>query len=134
MSAWLPVEGDRVKTLERFIVAVWAPKCGWDGFRACGEHASCEEARQLFPRQKPGERFLIRDRAHRGDEALWWKPDAAGYTVDVDRAGRYRDRPATFSEKRHEWVPESRALALAGRFVRVDDLQHALDGGARDGA
>lgn len=35
------------------------------------------------------ERFLIWARDARGDAALFWGPDRAGYTTNVDKAGRY---------------------------------------------
>ena len=69
--------------------------------------------------------FLIRDRRTNANEALWWKPEAAGYTINIDRAGRYAKKPQQFSDDAHEWVPEHVALAAASRFVLMDDLIQA---------
>jgi hypothetical protein len=69
--------------------------------------------------------FLIRDRESNGDFALWWKPEGAGYTIHLDRAGRYATKPLQFEAEKHEWVPESLALEAARQFVVMDDLQAA---------
>lgn len=43
-------------------------------------------------------RWLLYSVSHSKEFALWWKPDARGYTTNLEDAGRYTEADA----KRHE--------------------------------
>lgn len=58
-------------------------------------------------------RWLIYSIAHSGEFALWWKPDARGYTTNLEEAGRYTESDA----KGHE--------AGAQGFVRAVSPEEA---------
>jgi len=66
---------------------------------------------------------LIRSRGNGGDHALWWRPNGAGYTDNVDAAGRYDEKPAQFMDEHHEWVEEEHALAASYRVASMWKLQ-----------
>lgn len=59
------------------------------------------------------------------DTALWWRPNGAGYTSNVDEAGRFDEAKARGIEKirgeEKAW-PESEVLALAHRVVATRAL------------
>lgn len=40
---------------------------------------------------KEREYYILSLKWTRGDEATWWNPDNAGYTIVLDRAGRYAE-------------------------------------------
>lgn len=75
-----------------------------------------------------GSRYLILNKTDKAsDYALWWKPNAAGYTCDLDRAGRYTREeyeaavPADARSK-HVLVDERDAESVVRRVVRVSDM------------
>lgn len=69
--------------------------------------------------------FLIQTIDTRSDIALWWRPNGAGYTSNLDEAGRFDERRARGQEKVREedkaW-PEDQVLPVAHRVVRTDRL------------
>lgn len=71
-----------------------------------------------------GKMYLIQDlRDCVGNCASWWRPNAQGYTCNLDEAGRYTEAEATRITEHnphHDLVPEEIALAAAVRHVRVD--------------
>lgn len=65
------------------------------------------------------------------DEAMWWRHNRAGYTLDLDRAGRYTEEEwlkAVPSDKRktNVLVPVEDVEAVAHRVVDRDDAAKVL--------
>lgn len=68
----------------------------------------------------------LAERGH-GDVLLFWKPDAAGYTTDVDRAGRYTAAEAC----RCECDGKAKAVPCREVETRAMRVVSAPDGPAR---
>jgi hypothetical protein len=101
----------------------------------CGVLLTVEKARELayailnataVDLAKGGEgHYLIRYKGYCGDACLWWCPNGAGYTTNIDLAGRFTKERAMSQERCREIdqaVPESVALAAVTRHVMADAL------------
>jgi hypothetical protein len=77
--------------------------------------------------------FLIHSKYHqRGDDAVWWGPDRAGYTSRVESAGRYTRKEAidiVRDGERNEAFSEKEVLALTHLAVDVGELAGLRTGG-----
>ncbi len=78
-----------------------------------------------------GNEWLIRDARNNPDGALlWWGPNRAGYTTDLDAAGRYSEdeaRKQAVSRVTDHSVPLSRALAAAVTATTVPATLATVD-------
>lgn len=81
-------------------------------------------------------KYLIQCIGACGNEALWWRPEGAGYTTNVDEAGRFTEERAKAQEKVRDldraW-PEDTILAVSHRSVNVGKLLALSKGGRGDG-
>jgi len=75
-----------------------------------------------------GKRFYILDtRQIVGNCALWWCPNGAGYTTQLEEAGLFSEADAKSHRETDVAVPEEMAKACSVTHVRVDRLRGALD-------
>lgn len=69
--------------------------------------------------------YLIQYIGACGNEALWWRPKGAGYTTNVDEAGRFTEKRAKGQERvrglDRAW-PEDEVLAMSHRSVDIHKL------------
>lgn len=76
------------------------------------------------------EKFLIQYIGACGNEALWWRPEGAGYTTNVDEAGRFTEKRAKGQQRERDldraW-PENVVLRLSHRSVNVGRLTQEED-------
>lgn len=76
-------------------------------------------------------KYLIQYIGACGNEALWWRPEGAGYTTNVDEAGRFTEKRAKGQERVRDmdraW-PEDDVLALSHRSVDVGKLMPETKG------
>lgn len=58
------------------------------------------------------------------DMALWWAPNCKGYTIDVNKAGRYGKREAEeiCKYKQATMIPVSEAKAMVRQLVIFGDI------------
>lgn len=74
--------------------------------------------------------MIINEQHSRGDcGILFWRPNEAGYTYDVDRAGRYTLEQARqiHSEQHGTFaVPEAEIISRVKRVVDSDHLSEIL--------
>lgn len=77
-----------------------------------------------FEPADPAEKFFILDtRQIVGNCAMFWRPDGAGYTCDINEAGLY---DKTRSDRDTDiYVPVKEARAMAVTHVRVEPLKRA---------
>lgn len=68
-----------------------------------------------------------------GNCALFWRPESKGYTIDIDRAGRFTKGYAREIEKngRDLAVPISLAISLTQRHVDMCKLRNVVNHGQK---
>ncbi len=81
------------------------------------------------PPKSPSGVYLIQDtRQYVGNAVLWWCPEGAGYTTDVDAAGRFDEAFVSRSDRSTDRaIPVEAAIAASSRVVNGDALHTALD-------
>ena len=80
--------------------------------------------------------YLIQYIGACGNEALWWRPEGAGYTTNIDDAGRFTEKRAKGQERVRDldkaW-PEDVVLSLSHRSVDVGKLVELQNGESDSG-
>jgi hypothetical protein len=66
--------------------------------------------------------YILDTRTIVGNEALWWRPDSAGYTTNLDEAGQYTEEQTKGLRPTDIPVPVEKAQKLAHRSVNADLL------------
>jgi len=69
--------------------------------------------------------YILDARSCVGNCALWWRPNAAGYTCELDDAGLYTLEDASSNSAHHIPVHRSIADKHAIRHVRWEPLRRA---------
>jgi hypothetical protein len=70
--------------------------------------------------------YLLDSRTVVGNCALWWRPDGAGYTTNLDEAGLYTYEAACGQRDSDVPVPAHVARRLSVTHVRLDTLGDSL--------
>ena len=77
-----------------------------------------------------GQRYFIQDtRSFVGDSVVWWRPNRAGYTVNLDEAGEYEESEARSIERNRgtdKPIPVEVARCVASSHVIADRLAKAM--------
>lgn len=89
------------------VAAGWCTEC------SCTRY---EPAQQLY--------YILDARQVVGNCAYWWRPDSAGYTTELEKAGLYTACPS--DRETDVLVPQHLAQELAVRHVRLDHLRARL--------
>lgn len=66
--------------------------------------------------------YILDTRSIIGNEALWWRPNRAGYTTNLDDAGQYTEADTKGLRPTDIAVPVDIATRLAHRSVWADQL------------
>jgi len=68
--------------------------------------------------------YILDSRTVVGNCAMWWRPEGAGYTAELDEAGLYTKEKAGSLRHTDFLVPKELAEKLAVRHVRLDRLRY----------
>lgn len=69
--------------------------------------------------------YLVQETSENNDDAWWWRPRGAGYTRDIDDAGRYTGVECrSMRETDVPWLPRV-VKERASRIVRRADMPPA---------
>jgi hypothetical protein len=71
--------------------------------------------------------YILDARSIVGNCALFWRPDGAGYTTQLDDAGLYDEADAKSHRETDVAIPEHMAKACAVTHIRVERLREAMD-------
>jgi hypothetical protein len=75
-------------------------------------------------------KYVIQYKGSCGDNALWWRPERAGYTTRLDEAGRYEEAEARSIERIRgldkAW-PVDQMYVIAHKVVDVGRLLEISD-------
>lgn len=75
--------------------------------------------------ENPKKYYLLRSHTQADYLALWWRPDAAGYTTQLEEAGLYDEETARkYRAQETIPVPIEEAQKLASLSVPVDRVRH----------
>lgn len=77
-----------------------------------------------------GEAYLIQDsRSYVGNAVLWWCDGGAGYTTDIDKAGRFTKEKAETQHRHRKTDVPYRLIDVAPLAIRIVDMQKLRKGG-----
>jgi hypothetical protein len=152
VTAWLNSEGVKALQDEAYAFVMWLEQHA----RVGGRQKVLDALEEQYPgldgwltdfvaRETPvaemeqpgGPRYYIRDtRSVVGNCALWWRPDGAGYTTQLEEAGTWGEAEARRMELARETdraVPVEVARAASVTHVRVERLGREMDRATKGG-